>query len=74
MLDEFREQAASGFEIPDGTDEENAQKASPIQRALGGGRILGLNATQRFVLALLIFLMTVFASAGCLLLSGKVFL
>jgi hypothetical protein len=68
MLDDLRNTASTTNEpTPDSAlPRSNAQKER--------GVFMGMSAVQRFVLALLLFLMSCVMGAGCLLLTGKIVL
>ena len=68
MLDDLRNSA---------TGASDEQPPSPFRETPPSRRrapFLGMNSGQRFVLALLIFLMTCVLGAGCLVLTGKMYL
>jgi len=68
MLDDLRNTAST-------TSEPAADSALPRSGAQKEqGMFLGMTAVQRFVLVLLLFLMSCVMGAGCLLLTGKVVL
>lgn len=69
MLDDLRNSASqSSGQTPDQApfQDLNRQRQRPP--------FLGMSAVQRFVLALLLFLMSCVLGAGCLILTGKVYL
>ena len=70
MLDDLRNAAANPPELP--PDQTPPSGFSPRQRRTGS--FLGMTAGQRFVLVLLLFMMSCVMGAGCLLLTGKVYL
>jgi len=68
MLDDLRNSA---------TGASDPQSPSPFREELPRQRakpFLGMTPVQRFVLALLLFMMTCVLGAGCLVLTGKVYL
>lgn len=73
MIDDLREQAALDFDLTEKSQAEGSQTLEGVGQE-HGRRILGMNAAQRFFLALLLFLMIFTASAGCLLLTGRIYL
>ena len=69
MLDDLRNTASN--------DSEPETPGAPIKAAPAkarSGMFLGMSAGQRFVIALLLFMMSCVMGAGCLVLSGKVLL
>jgi len=69
MLDEFREQASTSpflDEVSEETEEKAKAERLPPQR------FLGMTPGQRFVIALMLLMMTCLLSAMFLLLTGKV--
>jgi hypothetical protein len=69
MLDDLRNSAASSFEEEENPPEE---KAEVTNRGGGGSTFLGMTAPQRFVIALLLFLMTCMVGSLCLVVFEKV--
>ena len=68
MLDEFREEAnASAF-----YDEDNGEFYEDVGSFPQGGRLLGMTAAQRFVIALMILMMTCIIGVLVLLVFEKV--
>jgi hypothetical protein len=67
MLDDLRNSATGSGDpqLPTPFREERSRNRQPF---------LGMSAVQRFILALLIFMMTCVLGAGCLVLTGKVYL
>jgi hypothetical protein len=68
MLDDLRNSATSS---------EDPQSPSPFRQEPAHRRrepFLGMTSGQRFVLALIIFLMICVLGAGCLVLTGSVYL
>ncbi len=70
MLDDLRNTASNPVDEP--TPEQGAGHEPPRRRQRGS--FLGMSASQRFVLVLLLFMMTCVLGAGCLVLTGKVYL
>ena len=71
MLDDFRQQAdEASFEDEVETQEQRSSLLSRIH--LPEGKILGLSAQQRFIVAFLLLLLIVLGGAAGLLMSGKV--
>lgn len=71
MLDDLRSSAASSFYEEETTENEEAlAKEHHRQR----GPFLGMTAAQRFVLALLLLMMTCVLGAFCLLVTEKMVL
>ncbi len=68
MLDDLRNSASQAYE-EEATLEESMEAAKP-QR----GPFLGMTAQQRFVLALLLFMMVCVMGGFCLLLFEKIWL
>ena len=73
MLDNLRDSASkSPFfqeeESPPETTTESAPKHST------GGVFLGMNALQRFILAIIVFMMTCVVGSFCLLITEKIVL
>jgi hypothetical protein len=69
MFEEFREQAnQSSFD--DKQPEIVYEEVKPPRRS--SQRILGMTAPQRFVIALLLLMMTCILGTFCLLVTGKV--
>jgi hypothetical protein len=71
MLDEFREQASTSPFIDEDVEEiyEEVKPTRPPQQ-----RFLGMTAAQRFVIAVMILMMTCFLGALTLLVTEKVVL
>jgi hypothetical protein len=69
MLDDLRNSASNPVESD---PEPSPFRDLPPRRKRDS--FLGMNPVQRFVLVLLLFLMTCVLGAGCLVLTGKVFL
>jgi hypothetical protein len=71
MLDEFRNSAASFIE-----DEEEPLAEKPARRrfALKGGKMLGMTAPQRFLVSLLLFMVTTVFGALILLVTNRIYL
>jgi hypothetical protein len=69
MLDEFREQASTSPFIEEEV-EEVYEEVKPVRRP--PQRFLGMTAPQRFVIALMLLLMTCFLGALTLLVMEKV--
>ena len=70
MLDNLRDSASKSpfFQEEQSPPEEtNASTQQPI-----GGIFLGMNAIQRFVLAVMVFLMTCVVGSFCLLITEKI--
>jgi len=74
MLDDLRDSATESYLDDDETsleyydpDEYGDDSESSSREMI----ILGMNAPQRFVIALILFLMTCVLGAFCLVLSGK---
>lgn len=67
MLDDLRNSAASSF-----LEEEPAPIQTPPPRQQRTDRLFGLTAPQRFVIVLLLFLMTCALGSFCLILTGRV--
>lgn len=73
MFDNLRDEANSTpfyedeaqFQAASGTSAPLKQKSSP------GGRFLGMNAQQRFILTLMLMLMVCLLGSACLMLTGK---
>ena len=68
MLDDLRNSATRSSDPqsqPPFAEERSRRRSKPF---------LGMSAVQRFVLALLLFLMTCVLGAGCLVLTGRVYL
>jgi hypothetical protein len=69
MLDDLRNSASSpSNQTPDQAPFQDLSRR-PNRRPF-----LGMSAVQRFVLVLLLFLMTCVVGAGCLILTGRVYL
>jgi hypothetical protein len=67
MLDDLRNSATGNSDQPP----QSSFRREPTRRS---EPFLGMTPVQRFVLALLLFMMTCVLGAGCLVLTGKVFL
>ncbi|WP_299025432.1 hypothetical protein [uncultured Thermanaerothrix sp.] len=67
MLDDLRSSIDVSF-----TDEEPT--SSPMRRRRRKRQFLGMTAAQRFVLSLLLFLMTVVLGMLCLVVTGRMML
>jgi hypothetical protein len=68
MLDDLRNTAASSYEEeipPEGEKKPKRSKKS-------SGQFLGMSPAQRFVVVLMLFILTCILGSLCLLLSGKV--
>ena len=70
MLDDLRNAAANPPELP--PDQTPPPGYPPRQRR--GGTLLGMTPGQRFVLVLLLFMMSCVMGIACLVLTGKVYL
>ena len=69
MLDDLRNSASTPVEpLP----EEPSNQSAP--RRPRREPLLGMSPGQRFVVVLLLFMMTCVLGAGCLILTGKVYL
>lgn len=68
MLDDLRNSASNSFQEEESPAE---QEIVPTRRR---EPFLGMSAGQRFVIVLMLFLMTIVLSAGCLILTGRVVL
>jgi hypothetical protein len=73
MFDDLRQQAAQG---PLGQPEEEEQdvyamKETPVQNR---DRLLGMTPVQRFVIAIMLLMMTLILSSLCLLVTEKIYL
>ncbi len=68
MLDDLRNTAASSYEesIPPEMEPQNEN------RKRRNGAFLGMSPVQRFVVVLMLFILTCILGTLCLLLSGKV--
>lgn len=71
MLDDFREQGSSFFdddEEPKDQEAEEVEETAPRSR----GNLLGMTPAQRFLIALLLLIITCLLSAFCLLVTQRV--
>lgn len=70
MLDDLRNSASSSYE------EEPSPQGAPEhrQRRRVQGEFMGMTAVQRFVIALLLFLMTCVLASFCLVITEKMVL
>ncbi len=66
MLDDLRSTASNSPEPS--SDQTPVRESAQKDR----GMFLGMTAGQRFIIALLLFMMSCVMGAGCLLLTGKV--
>ncbi len=71
MLDDLRSSAASSFYEEESTENEETLTKEPRRQR---GPFLGMTAAQRFVLALLLLMMTCVLGAFCLLVTEKMVL
>ncbi len=70
MLDDLRNSASSSYE-----EEPSPQEAPEHrQRRRAQGEFMGMTAVQRFVIALLLFLMTCVLASFCLVITEKMVL
>jgi hypothetical protein len=69
MLDDLRNTASN---TPEPLPGPTPVRSTPQKDR--GGLFLGMSAGQRFIIALLLFLMSCVMGAGCLVLTGKVYL
>ncbi len=69
MLDDFREQAGEADYFEEEEDAFDYEVEEPYRPR---GKFLGMSPPQRFVVAVMLFVMTVILSTFCLLVSGKV--
>ena len=69
MLDDLRNSASTPLE----PDPEQSAASIPV-RPPSPKQFLGMSAAQRFVIMLMLFMMTCVLGAGCLVLTGKVYL
>ena len=69
MLDNLRDSASKSpfFQEEQSPPEETNTSAQPV-----GGIFLGMNAIQRFILAVMIFMMTCVVGSFCLLITEKI--
>jgi hypothetical protein len=68
MLDDLRNSAT-------GSGDPQSQQPFRAEQPRHRGRpFLGMSAVQRFILALLLFMMTCVLGTGCLVLTGRVYL
>jgi hypothetical protein len=75
MLDDFRQQAdQTSFEEEVEKPQEQQRSGLLSRFRLPGDDFLGLTAKQRFIVALMLLLLTVFGGAAGLLLTGRVVL
>ena len=70
MLDDLRNSAANPPEPP--PDQAPTPGYTPRPRRTGN--FLGMNSGQRFILVLLLFMMSCVMGVACLVLTGKVYL
>lgn len=70
MLDDLRNSAASAFEEEASPSEELIIQKQPRKAS----KFLGMTAAQRFVIVLMMFLMTCLLGAFCLILTERVVL
>jgi|YNPBryantNP2012_1023418.scaffolds.fasta_scaffold30418_2 hypothetical protein len=70
MLEDLRSSAASSFYEEEPTESEEALEEHRRQR----GPFLGMTAAQRFILALLLLMMTCVLGTFCLLVTEKMVL
>ena len=70
MLEDLREQAETGslFDELEDDDYQTESGTSPLSQDV----ILGMTAIQRFIIAVLLLMVTCLMSALCLLATGKV--
>jgi hypothetical protein len=68
MLDDLRSTASNS---PEPSTGQTPLRDVPQKER---GMFLGMTAGQRFVIALMLFMMSCVLGAGCLLLTGKVYL
>ncbi len=68
MFDNLREDASSSPFFNDETPEEEKKKG----RKFGNGLFLGMTASQRLVIAVLLFMMVCVLGSLCLLLTDKI--
>jgi hypothetical protein len=69
MLDEFREQAINSDFFEEEEDPSEEGKSPPVKR-----KFLGMTAAQRFLIALMLLLMTCVMGTFILAVTGKVIL
>ena len=69
MLDDLRSTASSTPEPS--SDQTPLRETAQKDR---GGMFLGMTAGQRFIIAFMLFMISCVLGAGCLLLTGKVYL
>jgi hypothetical protein len=69
MLEEFREQANTATFFEEEEEPEEEAKRIPIKR-----KFLGMTALQRFLIALMLLLMTCIMGAFFLVVTGRVLL
>ncbi len=73
MLDDLRNSASSSFEEIE-QEAPSVLPESPKRSGKKSGEFLGMTPFQRFIIALLLFLMTCVLGAFCLIAFGKVVL
>lgn len=62
----------SDFDTLDNLDDDPRPPTTRERRSRGSGRFLGMTAGQRFVLVLMLFLLSLMFSSACLIITGKV--
>jgi hypothetical protein len=74
MLDNLREQAKESAFFKEEEESPKPEPKQPWRRPRSSGPFLGLTPVQRFILALMLFLMTCVLGAFCLLVTERVVL